>query len=64
MSTVLSVYHLDGGILRRSSPADLELVEERDFVSLAAAMQDIVRSPFAFREMGALASESGLRRTL
>src|SRR5436190_19686175 len=34
------------------------LVEERDFVALAAAMKDVVRSPFAFREMGALASES------
>lgn len=34
------------------------LVEERDFVALAAAMKEIVRSPFAFREMGALASES------
>src|SRR5436853_820441 len=34
------------------------LVEERDFVALAAAMKDIGRSPFAVREMGALASES------
>ena len=34
------------------------LVEERDFVALAAAMKEIVRSPLAFREMGALASES------
>jgi glycosyltransferase involved in cell wall biosynthesis len=34
------------------------LVEERDFVALAASMKEIVRSPFAFREMGALASES------
>jgi colanic acid/amylovoran biosynthesis glycosyltransferase len=34
------------------------LVEERDFEALAAAMKNLVRSPFAFREMGALASES------
>jgi glycosyltransferase involved in cell wall biosynthesis len=34
------------------------LVEERDFEALATAMKDMVRSPFAFREMGALASES------
>src|SRR4051812_34015633 len=34
------------------------LVDERDFEALAAAMKDLVRSPFAFREMGALASES------
>jgi colanic acid/amylovoran biosynthesis glycosyltransferase len=34
------------------------LVEERDFVALAAAMREIVRSSLAFREMGALASES------
>jgi colanic acid/amylovoran biosynthesis glycosyltransferase len=34
------------------------LVEERDFVGLAASMKEIVRSPMAFREMGALASES------
>jgi hypothetical protein len=34
------------------------LVEERDFVALAASMKEIVRSPLAFREMGALASES------
>jgi glycosyltransferase involved in cell wall biosynthesis len=34
------------------------LVEERDFVGLAAAMKEVVRSPLAFREMGALASES------
>ena len=34
------------------------LVEERDFVALAAGMKEIVRSPLAFREMGTLASES------
>ncbi len=34
------------------------LVEERDFEALAAAMKNLVRSPLAFREMGALASES------
>jgi colanic acid/amylovoran biosynthesis glycosyltransferase len=34
------------------------LVEERDFEALATAMKNLVRSPFAFREMGALASES------
>jgi colanic acid/amylovoran biosynthesis glycosyltransferase len=34
------------------------LVEERDFEALAAAMKTVVRSPLAFREMGALASES------
>ena len=34
------------------------LVEERDFEALATAMKNIVRSPLAFREMGALASES------
>jgi colanic acid/amylovoran biosynthesis glycosyltransferase len=34
------------------------LVDERDFEALAAAMKNLVRSPFAFREMGALASES------
>ncbi|MFL6588740.1 MAG: glycosyltransferase [Chthoniobacterales bacterium] len=34
------------------------LVEERDFEALAAAMKNLVRSPHAFREMGALASES------
>jgi glycosyltransferase involved in cell wall biosynthesis len=34
------------------------LVEERDFVALAASMKEVVRSPLAFREMGALASES------
>jgi colanic acid/amylovoran biosynthesis glycosyltransferase len=34
------------------------LVEERDFEALATAMKNIVRAPFAFREMGALASES------
>src|SRR3954454_20465118 len=34
------------------------LVEERDFEALAATMKNLVRSPFAFREMGALASES------
>jgi colanic acid/amylovoran biosynthesis glycosyltransferase len=34
------------------------LVEERDFEALAAAMKKLVRSPFAFREMGALGSES------
>jgi glycosyltransferase involved in cell wall biosynthesis len=34
------------------------LVEERDFEALAAAMKNLVRAPFAFREMGALASES------
>ncbi len=34
------------------------LVEERDFEALAAAMKKIVRSAYAFREMGALASES------
>jgi colanic acid/amylovoran biosynthesis glycosyltransferase len=34
------------------------LVEERDFEALAAAMKNLVRSPNAFREMGALASES------
>jgi glycosyltransferase involved in cell wall biosynthesis len=34
------------------------LVEERDFEALAAAMKNLVRSPFAFREMGALGSES------
>ncbi|HEY2615244.1 MAG TPA: glycosyltransferase [Chthoniobacterales bacterium] len=34
------------------------LVEERDFEALATAMKDIVRSPLAFREMGALGSES------
>jgi glycosyltransferase involved in cell wall biosynthesis len=34
------------------------LVEERDFEALASAMKNLVRSPFAFREMGALASES------
>src|SRR5947209_19033319 len=34
------------------------LVEERDFEALAAAMKNLVPSPFAFREMGALASES------
>jgi colanic acid/amylovoran biosynthesis glycosyltransferase len=34
------------------------LVEERDFEALALAMKNLVRSPFAFREMGALASES------
>jgi colanic acid/amylovoran biosynthesis glycosyltransferase len=34
------------------------LVAERDFEALATAMKDIVRSPLAFREMGALASES------
>jgi colanic acid/amylovoran biosynthesis glycosyltransferase len=34
------------------------LVDERDFVALAAAMKEIVRSSWAFREMGALASES------
>jgi colanic acid/amylovoran biosynthesis glycosyltransferase len=34
------------------------LVEERDFEALAAAMKNIVRAPFAFREMGALASEA------
>ena len=34
------------------------LVEERDFEALATEMKAIVRSPLAFREMGALASES------
>jgi glycosyltransferase involved in cell wall biosynthesis len=34
------------------------LVQERDFEALAAAMKKIVRSAYAFREMGALASES------
>jgi colanic acid/amylovoran biosynthesis glycosyltransferase len=34
------------------------LVEERDFEALATSMKNIVRSPLAFREMGALASES------
>jgi glycosyltransferase involved in cell wall biosynthesis len=34
------------------------LVEERDFEALAVAMKNLVRSPSAFREMGALASES------
>lgn len=34
------------------------LVEERDFEALAAVMKKIARSPLAFREMGALASES------
>jgi glycosyltransferase involved in cell wall biosynthesis len=34
------------------------LVEERDFEALATSMKTIVRSPLAFREMGALASES------
>jgi len=34
------------------------LVEERDFEALATVMKTIVRSPLAFREMGALASES------
>src|SRR4029078_5496070 len=34
------------------------VVEERDFEALAAAMKNLVRAPFAFREMGALASES------
>src|SRR5207237_6476936 len=34
------------------------LVEERDFEALATAMKNFVRAPFAFREMGALASES------
>jgi colanic acid/amylovoran biosynthesis glycosyltransferase len=34
------------------------LVDERDFVALAGAMKEIVRSPVAFREMGVLASES------
>ena len=34
------------------------LVEERDFEALASEMKAIVRSPLAFREMGALASES------
>jgi Glycosyltransferase len=34
------------------------LSEERDFEALAAAMKNLVRSPDAFREMGALASES------
>src|SRR5689334_11431186 len=34
------------------------LVEERDFEALAAAMKNLVRTPSAFREMGALASES------
>jgi colanic acid/amylovoran biosynthesis glycosyltransferase len=34
------------------------MVEERDFEALAAAMKNLVRSPYAFREMGALASES------
>src|SRR5437764_6188183 len=34
------------------------LVEERDFEALATVMKNIVRSPLAFREMGALASES------
>jgi colanic acid/amylovoran biosynthesis glycosyltransferase len=34
------------------------LVDERDFEALAAAMKHLVRSAFAFREMGALASES------
>jgi glycosyltransferase involved in cell wall biosynthesis len=34
------------------------LVEERDFEALAVAMKNLVRSPLAFREMGALASES------
>jgi len=33
------------------------LVEERDFEALAMAMKEIVRSPQAFREMGALARE-------
>jgi len=34
------------------------LVEERDFEALAVAMKNLVRSASAFREMGALASES------
>jgi hypothetical protein len=34
------------------------LVDERDFEALATAMKNLVRSPYAFREMGALASES------
>ncbi len=34
------------------------LGEERDFEALATAMKNLVRSPLAFREMGALASES------
>src|SRR5205814_7438303 len=34
------------------------LVDERDYEALAAAMKDLVRLPSAFREMGALASES------
>ena len=34
------------------------LVEERDFEALATEMKAIVRAPLAFREMGALASES------
>jgi glycosyltransferase involved in cell wall biosynthesis len=34
------------------------LVEERDFEALAVAMKNLVRSADAFREMGALASES------
>jgi colanic acid/amylovoran biosynthesis glycosyltransferase len=34
------------------------LVEERDFEALAVSMKNLIRSPFAFREMGALASES------
>jgi hypothetical protein len=34
------------------------LVEERDFEALATAMKKLVRSTLAFREMGALASES------
>ncbi|HKP92917.1 MAG TPA: glycosyltransferase, partial [Chthoniobacterales bacterium] len=34
------------------------LVEERDFEALASAMKNLIRSPNAFREMGALASES------
>src|SRR4051812_46252455 len=34
------------------------LVEERDFEALATAMKNLVRSPVAFREMGAFASES------
>src|ERR1041385_8999112 len=55
--TVLATRH--GGIPEAVEEGRSGLVvEERDFEALATAMKNLVRSPFAFREMGALASES------